>query len=710
MGKPHPFYRFEPARANAGFGNLAGYISQLLIDLHGEFTNGQNIGQSLGKLLAAIQVKIDEYNATPYFGGFELVKPKPFPALSGVQTITLTIQNPQLFATYSTQFIEVSVGLNGLTITSSTFTANPLVLFTGDYSEALFPEEVKAGQSILIKEQSGAAIFPDTYDIQGNIAVSGLARCMDVTYSERFGTAIRTPEQTLPAEPVYRFSLRELDSEESFFLTVLGKIVRKGFQSGITRADIITYAALFVRPSGWSFTAETDSTNKVEFTWSTSNIGLRISGIETGGVWLWQRFVCLTEPDASIFIQDFAGLLPYEPNTGLMYNSIWYDIEFVDFEACPTPGETYQGPIKPGDTYQFNVPLISGNLSGLESCLVGLLDSDGNFVGQIGTAELPLADSTQLGFYDSNGVLQPFLTIKPGFNTGPSEVDGMYFYFFDSDGGVGAGLGLLARSDIYACTSTADFADLINDFAWPEDLIVVATVNDDQTITINCTYTGAECFLGIGAYTFFEGSGETSYWFRVTEANTTVGAQFQATALIPAISEGCYRICLYGQGAYTEDFEIYAVSNALQYREDDCFSTLVEFWDSGYTIREGFEYLYGWKQIARIDLNGGGETIQIEESIYRNSDGTYQRPMSNSDKSVNLQTDYIDLNTQNALFAATRHPAFVWNGQNIFVSGELEVATTQDNTTESTYRNLSMVKFQALLQGFQPDNNACIGC
>jgi hypothetical protein len=84
--------------------------------------------------------------------------------------------------------------------------------------------------------------------------------------------------------------------------------------------------------------------------------------------------------------------------------------------------------------------------------------------------------------------------------------------------------------------------------------------------------------------------------------------------------------------------------------------------------------------------------------------------MSNSDLTINLHTDYIDVPTQKALFSATRHKNFVWNGQNLFVSGDLEVATIQDFTTETSFSNLAQMKLQALLQGYQPSNNVCLDC
>jgi len=59
--------------------------------------------------------------------------------------------------------------------------------------------------------------------------------------------------------------------------------------------------------------------------------------------------------------------------------------------------------------------------------------------------------------------------------------------------------------------------------------------------------------------------------------------------------------------------------------------------------------------------------------------------------------------------SATRHPLFVLRGQNLSVQGDLEIATVQDYTTNTSFRRLQQMKFSAKIQGYQPSNNACIG-
>ena len=156
--------------------------------------------------------------------------------------------------------------------------------------------------------------------------------------------------------------------------------------------------------------------------------------------------------------------------------------------------------------------------------------------------------------------------------------------------------------------------------------------------------------------------------------------------------------------------EIYAFSNILNLDNSDCFSNIIQYWSESNSIAEGFEYFDGWFQQVRLGINGGGEKPKITESIYRQSNGVHKRPQSKQDLSIDLHTDFLDLETQLALVDATRHEQFVWNGRNIFVTGDIDVATIQDFSTQSSFEDLAQVKFSALVQGFQPKNSTCINC
>jgi len=175
--------------------------------------------------------------------------------------------------------------------------------------------------------------------------------------------------------------------------------------------------------------------------------------------------------------------------------------------------------------------------------------------------------------------------------------------------------------------------------------------------------------------------------------------------IIEGIAQSGVQDCECGVGS-----SLYSLSNNINIDASECFSTMLEFWAGDNTIAQGYEYQNNWKQRIRIGLNGGGEKPVIEESLYRQSNGVHRRPQNKQDLSIDLHTDFFDLQTQLAMTDATRHPYIVWNGQGIFIKGDLDVATIQDFTTETSFEVLSQMKFQALLQGFQPKNSSCLNC
>ena len=156
--------------------------------------------------------------------------------------------------------------------------------------------------------------------------------------------------------------------------------------------------------------------------------------------------------------------------------------------------------------------------------------------------------------------------------------------------------------------------------------------------------------------------------------------------------------------------EIYSFSNLISLDNSDCFSTMIQFWAESNAIAQGFEYYNDWFQQVRLGINGGGQKPIITESTYRQSNGVTRRPQNKQDLSIDLHTDFLDLETQSALVDATRHTNFVVDGRNLFVNGDIDVATIQDFTTQSSFEDLAQVKFSALIQGFQPKNSTCVNC
>ena len=216
-----------------------------------------------------------------------------------------------------------------------------------------------------------------------------------------------------------------------------------------------------------------------------------------------------------------------------------------------------------------------------------------------------------------------------------------------------------------------------------QNLVVTVTTDPEETMTFNYTAM-VNCGFSYALYNSI-----------VSESG---GFQFP-------IFNSPTQECVCGTSYY-----LYSLSNIINIDASDCFSTILEFWADSNQVAQGFEYFDNWKQRVRIGLNGGGEKPVIEESLYRQSNGVHRRPQNKQDLSLDLHTDFFDLETQLAMTDATRHPYLIWEGKSIFVKGDIEVATTQDFTTQSSFETLSQMKFQALIQGFQPRNSSCLTC
>ena len=189
--------------------------------------------------------------------------------------------------------------------------------------------------------------------------------------------------------------------------------------------------------------------------------------------------------------------------------------------------------------------------------------------------------------------------------------------------------------------------------------------------------------------------------YALISQQTDLGGSPVFEALFTSDSQTCECVSTYS---------LYSLSNIINIDASDCFSTMLEFWADSNSVAQGNEYYNNWKQRVRIGLNGGGEKPVFEESLYRQSNGVHRRPQNKQDLSLDLHTDFFDLETQLAMTDATRHPYFVWNGQSVFVKGDLEVATIQDFTNETSFETLAQMKFQVLKQGFQPKNSSCLNC
>jgi hypothetical protein len=361
------------------------------------------------------------------------------------------------------------------------------------------------------------------------------------------------------------------------------------------------------------------------------------------------------------------------------------------------------------------VPTDSGNLTGLDSVLVGLFTQNGQFVQQIGEAikpvgpECPTANVCSIVFSytlladDVDAYLETINSYIPPI---PESTDGDLVWSIVNE------LGEEIIISVYILEYEDTPLTMVDIIAIAEDAgITVVETEGDYNFSFTATnlVCGHSYFLRNKVY-FFIDFPETLW-----ESDSIVCVcdliptdQFQATILIPAVATGCYRLGLYAESE--EGFYLYSLSNIINIDASDCFSTMLEFWANSNSIAQGFEYFNEWKQRVRLGINGGGAKPVIEENLYRQSNGVHRRPQNKQDLSLDLHTDFIDPETQLALVDATRHPYLVWNNKSIFVKGDIDVATIQDFTTQSSFETLAQVKFSALLQGFQPKNSSCLTC
>jgi hypothetical protein len=621
--------------------------------------------------------------------------------------------------------------------------------------------------------------------------------------------------------------------------------------------DICNYFNAFSIPDGWyrscSFTAGVNSIIYI-LLFRNDRTFLMIGRFDTN--WLWQRFINETGGTDISYFYGYSSTtpLPYTPLVSYQWlYGDWYDMEFVNFtDSCYVSPEFYAMPAIPGDNWQFNVPSDSGNLTGLTTASVGLFTQDGQFIQQIGEAVRNCCFESYLPYLIVNGS-------TPAFEDWVSFVDTylvttpLQFFFSNQTtnfSGLTAGtetgdeIGALAATLPAGTVTTYDKQDFINAVAalsWPAGIEVTGSVvsfSGNEVVELKfCNYLASE-YPSIQAKAIVD---EETFYFSFIKSLCCEPQQFQATSLIPAVANGCYRLGLYNiqetggsntcqltftyivdfpeayvdginfyspkylafalyDGAnlsqiYTQQipstvppspgydlaqiidfangipgmvatydegtayltynwtvtvpcnqefsfrnlileeddsiidllfatetqlctcevvdlnaYSLYSLSNIINIDGSDCFSTMLEFWANDNSIAQGFEYFNGWKQRVRLGINGGGAKPVIEENLYRQSNGVHRRPQNKQDLSLDLHTDFIDEQTQLALVDATRHPYLVWNNKSIFVKGDIDVATIQDFTTQSSFETLAQVKFSALVQGFQPKNSSCITC
>lgn len=701
MGNAHPFYRFSPANVNGGFEPGYSFQSGKLNAFLNEYLDGDFIGDPIGQAIKDFQSKIEVRNSPANGGDIRLVYPKPYPTITGVQTLIFYVQNDQLYAVDSTQRVTITLDLNNGNITASTFVFSGIVSASSSYDDPIVDVELLVKRALEIYYQNGSAIFPITYsfDRTTGIATSSIARGKDWKVDLDTGVVGRYPAQSNPFGPVKSVTFSALSPSQNYILSLMERIISLTIaDQTLTATDLINAINLLHLPDDYTVTNTTDTSGATErvLTLFTGERSFILIARTDGTFWYFQRFVIDDSTPTNNFLvaYGFGTSLPYEPLAGALFPNGWSDMDLIQFDnGCePEEVDTFQMPIKTGDTYQFNIIPEQANLTGLTSCQIGLFDENLNFVSEIGLVKLPdcgLITTVSLTFVFGGLISSIF----------EAESD-VLFTFHTCDSTIEITVPF-AEMD-FSTTAAAYWQSLIDYVATQGDYIGSFTI-ESSTVTITFI-TGFS--LDIQSVDF---SVSNFVFERIGESNgRCYPNQLQGTVTIPSAPDGCYVFGLYDDNYPYQS--IFAFSNTLYLNNEDCFSSMWQFGSSEDAIIEGFEYYSGWMQQLRLPINGAGQKPKIEESIYRNSDGTYQRPSNYSDLTVDLHSDYLDLETRNAVFSATRCPILIFEDQSIFVSGDLDVATVQDFSNKTSYRKLAQMKFSALIQGFQPNNNACIGC
>jgi hypothetical protein len=717
---PNSFYRFQPSW-NAGFYPDNQITANLLNELAttvDAWLPGFFPSKTLSQLVAGVKGQMEVFNESPYFGGFTLTY-QTIPDFPNYE-YNINIRNADLAQTDNSQVVVVNGFFNNTT--KEVLNANVITFTPGSYSGTFdfsaIPVEAEVDRALQIVEQNGSAFFPMTYsyDSISGIATSGLARGKNWQLDSS-GNPTRLPADTLPKQNARTFNVAAQTAEDRYCISLMEKVINFSF----TETDetlIQAYFNTFTVPDGWtaSFTIVSGTYTRVLcLLYRDDRSLLMIGRLDTN--WLWQRFINEIDSSDITYFNAYASTtpLPYSPLSSFewLYGD-WYDMDFVEFtDGCYVSPEFYAMPAIPGDNWQFNVPSDEGNLTGLDSALVGLFSESGQFIQQIGEAIRPTSITCESTCQNTFSYVLTAENVEAYLDSINNAIPAT---IFDSPVNLSWTIESNEPATIVVCNILLIFgypdltmmsiAGIVSSFG-----IVITEEDGNYTFT----YTASNLACGFD-YTFnneLSGGEIIEEQLFITDAYSCVCStidpeQFQATSLIPAVSSGCYRLGVYNESE--GGFYLYSLSNIINIDASDCFSTMLEFWANDNSIAQGFEYFNGWKQRIRLGLNGGGAKPVIEENLYRQSNGVHKRPQNKQDLSLDLHSDFIDEQTQLALVDATRHPYLVWNNKSIFVKGDIDVATIQDFTTQSSFETLAQVKFSALLQGFQPKNSSCLTC
>jgi hypothetical protein len=705
---PFPFIGFNQAEINGNFGAEYAYRKARLNDLYDQLVINLVTGTKLFIQINAIKGYLDPYNQPPFFSNLELDLPRPYITGIGTETYTLYLRVKQSNECFATFDFDLTDGI--VTAITDSFTGPDQ--FESAINRPYINEEINIAKTLFVYNQNGAAIFPDTFTFDSNtgIAERRLLRAYDWSFNQTTNQPQRDTISDLRVIPKTIFQLRELSAIEkamvSFFL-------EKPIKESIENYDWNdTNIYLTPLPGDWVFNFETYTSTKKQLSVSSSENGIAfvLAGIRDGGKWYFQRFVnpTYTTGSISVLVSLLSGTTPASPNTGKLYETSYYDYDQCEFGTVENE-ESFNLTIKSGDSYQINIlnefifePEISPESSQFPR--IGIFDCNGQYLQDIGSLETPNVNRT----FQWNIA---------------SESDGNYYSILTLMSDIDAGnldIILYGGNVQYAPITeliTIPFASLdvlVSIFAFADSIETYLNANGFPTSYTSETILGEIVIKFLTTCSYISEGGIVA----ITSDNTPISYavfaltanQYQASITIPPLANSNYFIGIFQSYGFEGDnySSLLAISQPLQLDNFETFTQILEYGASENSVIEGFEYINGWLQKVRVPLNGAGQTANSEESIYRNSDGTFQIPQNSTDEVLYLHTDYLDLPTQRAMISTTKNPIFVLASQNLSVQGDLEITNTQDFTQNSSFRKLQQMRFQALTQGYQPDNNSCI--
>lgn len=723
MATTNPFYRFEPAYYNAGFFPLCNNVSNMLVQAATDIPTLLQAGVPFAENLNIIRNYLTGFWNSIYNNGnivVEITERNQY-APNGIEW-WIQIYNKELRAATQSQYIQIYFDtLSSLVTNIQVDNYTYQMSVQSSLGNEMVNYERKANQDIVNWYYNGKGALPEGIEYNGTSSSSSLAKVNSVEFGGSNEVwPIRSDD--LPAQPAVRHGFAALGTTESDCVAQMLELVKK-IQETTDSFELVSFWNALATPSGYAKNY-IDLTNYCEYQFFAAGMPT-FSLIWKKGEHLCQRFFSPT-PNSNGLINTFSQVLtlpfPYNCNSFAYQNTaidnhLWYDFDNCVFEEfCKQPHEGYAMPIKTGDNLRFNVVRELTNTIGVSSCKVGLFKHTGEFVAEIGEANLPTSVECQcldFVFYNEFDYTQA-TGIRNYINS--TTQGGIGFRVLNGSGNQLYSVSInLPISTLNSIEDMIAYLNLINgnNFITPSGSQFSFNFYADDgrpAMRVKITTDFLEC--NTEQYSAQLGSVFSGGWSGTFATiplisggpNEIQPTQLQATATIPPAETGCYRFGLYN------GTDLYAMSNLLKHDDSDCFSNLIEFSGDDNSMFSGFEYWGNWTQIIRLGINGGGEKPKFDENVYRQSNGIFKRPAVKQNYSIDLHTDYLDLPTQKALSDATRHSIFVWNSKNLFCDGDVEVATIQDFTTQSSFEDLAQVKFSAQVQGYQPKQSKCITC